>query len=188
MEMTVQRRARAATALLLIPLALSGCGRRQETIEHDLDLSANARGFAGGFDRGEWQWDRDRVEKRSEWRRQDGQIIVVWARPIDGSLDDFARKYDRQRLDDGLSATRRATLGGQGVLLSADDVTGEEGGALRELRFFVHDREGHDVHMLQVLCWPEDADGLAAEIGAVLASAKWVPAVAPADWPAEQGS
>ena len=187
MKVTIRRWGSAPAALLLVALTLGGCERRPAPIEHDLDLSADSRGLSGGFDRGEWQWDLDSPEKRSEWRREDGQTVVVWARPLEGSLDEFARQYDSQRLDEGLSVTRRATLGGQDVLLSVDEVSGEDGEDLRELRFFVHDPEGQDVHMLQVLCWPEDAGELAAEIGAVLASARWVQAGSPGGASAEEG-
>jgi hypothetical protein len=161
----------AVVTLLLIagPPLLSGAFANVP--DRDLDLSANELGWSGGRDPASWQFGVDGGQ-RSEWIREDGQRLFVFAQPL-GEEERFEEVVTALRAEYGDAAVSRS-LGGFEALRVVEPRVDDEGGELLWLRWLLYDREHHDLHTLEAPLFEDDIEALEADLDELLQSASWV--------------
>ncbi|MCU0233383.1 MAG: hypothetical protein MUE90_05050 [Thermoanaerobaculales bacterium] len=158
------------TAVLIVgPPLLSGAFANLP--DRDLDLSANELGWSGGRDPASWQFGVD-PGQRSEWLRDDGQRLFVFAQPLRAE-ERFEEVVTALRAEYGEAVVPRS-VGGFEALRVVEPRVDQEGGELLWARWLLYDREHHDLHTLEAPLFEDDIEALEADLDELLQSASWV--------------
>lgn len=162
----------AVVTLLLIagPPLLSGAFANLP--DRDLELSANELGWSGGRDPAAWQFGVD-PGQRSEWIRDDGQRLFVFAQPL-GAEERFEGVVAALRAEYGETAAVPCSLGGFEALRVVEPRLDEEGGELLWARWLLYDREHHDLQILEAPLFDGDIGSLESNLDELLQTASWV--------------
>jgi type IV secretory pathway VirB3-like protein len=163
----------AVLSLVLIagPPLLSGAFANLP--DRDLDLSANELGWSGGRNPASWRFGVD-AGQRSEWIRDDGQRLFVFARPL-AADESFEEVVTALRAEYGEAAVPR-TVGGFETLRIVEPRVDSEGGELPWVRWLLYDGEHHDLHTLEAPVFDGDVASLEADLDELLRTADWVSA------------
>lgn len=146
-----------ALASLLAVAALPALrGAAANPIDHDLVFADAA--WKGHFDRTTWHRLADEPLGRSEWVHEEGWSLNVLAEPLERgqSFDDFASGIDAERRAEGEAPVERVRLGRLDGLRVHRPFTTDDGVEAISLRYYVHDAEGRDLHLV---FWNVQRDG-----------------------------
>jgi hypothetical protein len=157
----------ASVVLMALPPAFSGVWA--ERLDRDLDLSANAYGWTGGFDQDSWVFGADE-NQRSEWLRDDGPALFVFSMPATETVGEI----EAVLVQEGMRTEKKLFAGFECVQAVGESID-EEGNPLLWVRWFLFDRELGDVHIVAASVWPDDLALLESQLEDTLRSAAWIP-------------
>ncbi len=140
-------------AILALPAAR---GLAANPIDHDLVFEQ--AGWEGRFDRTTWHRLGDEPLARSEWVSDEDWSVNVLAEPLPRgrSFDAFAAEIEAERQAEGQPPLERVRLGDLDALRVHVRFTTSDGVEAISLRYYVHDAEGRDAHLV---FWNVQADG-----------------------------
>lgn len=157
----------ASVVLMALPPVFSGAWA--ERLDRDLDLSGNAYGWTGGFDRETWVYGAD-DDQRSEWLRDDGPALFVFSMPSTERIGDIEAVLEQ----DGMKVEKKL-FGGFECVRAVGETVDEEGNPLLWVRWFLFDREVADLHIVAASVWPGDLAAVEPQVEDAVRTAAWIP-------------
>ena len=163
-------------AVITAPLMLAGS--LMPRAEHDLDFAAGALGWSGGHDPSIWEHGNDEAQ-RSEWVQEDGWTVFVFTRAF-GPFESFAdvRSDLSTARRDRIGETQEILVAGMRGIRVVERVNDDEDREYVQMRYFLDDEDADDVHILIAYAKPDALPLLEERLGALLATARLVPAIA----------
>jgi hypothetical protein len=156
--------------LMVIPPVLSGSFGN--SLDRDMDLSANGLGWTGSYNPEEWHFGVE-ADQRSEWIGEDGQSLFVWSWAMSAgeSYESLAAAFD---VGDQEVPVEYFEIGGVDGFRVVQTEIDEEGDPYFWVRWVLFDREYEDVHVVGTAAYPSQVDEAVNDVEQLLQSATWI--------------